>query len=291
MLDEHWASNRSVLGKWNDISADEYTLSAVAEFDTEDADANKIAGKVTRGYIKGASVGLLYDPKDMVVMPDGTYELAKSELIEASICAIPSNAGALRLYHNINEPPLTEEAVRLSFPAPEIKLNFKKDRDMQKIVLSVASLIALGLDKQIGNPSDGVDAALLEQSIQGIKAKLDEQEQKLNAANLAVKTLQDAALAQKKLAAKKIVEDAISAGKINATAKEEWLQLATDNEALAKTTLDAIPAKQSLAGMVSNPGATGAVSDMDAFQKLSAMEQLRFKSENPEAYAKLVSSL
>ncbi len=295
MLDEHWALNRYVLGRWTDIRTEGDLLTAAADFDKADGEAKRIAGKVERGYIKGASIGVLYQPEDMQLQPDGVYELLKCELLEASICAIPSNANAIRLYASAEGQPLTGEQIKLSMASlSTVVIHPQKENNnntMSKIVLSIAALAALGLDKTVANAADGIDEAQLNAGIADLKASLDSAEQSLSTTKMALQTLQDATAKQKRLAAEKIVDDAISAGKIDATAKDAWLKLATDNEALASSTLAALPAKKSLAGQVNNPAPvpTGEVKTMDDFQKLSHPAQLAFKNDSPEAYKKLFS--
>lgn len=285
MLDGHNNSNDSVIGKWNNIQVDGAELSAEPEFDSEDEKAQKIDGKVKRGYIKGASLGLLFNHDSLQLEPNGKFALMRTEVIEASIVPVPSNAGALRLYVQ-QEGKLhlmSEEEIKLSVSNILKNNNYN---NMKKVFLSAAALLALGLENK--NTAEGVDADLIEKGINDLKAKLDAQEQKLTAAQTALKTLQANALAAKKTAAEKIVADAIAEGKIDATAKEDWLQLALSNEALATSTLNALPAKTSLAAQVNNQTpAASTVKTADDFEKLPLDAQLSFKANNPEAYKKL----
>ena len=63
MLDGHNPSNLSVIGKWTEIKAENGKLSADTDFDMEDENAKTIAGKVERGVIKGASMGISFSKK------------------------------------------------------------------------------------------------------------------------------------------------------------------------------------------------------------------------------------
>jgi hypothetical protein len=289
MLDGHISSNRSVIGRWNDLATSGAELSANPEFDAEDENAKIISGKVERGFIKGASMGLLFNPENLLLEPNGKFVLSKCELVEVSIVPIPSNANALRLYvqkdgqlHLMNE-----DEIKLCLSALNTENNFyNKQENMKKVFLSVATLVALGLEKQ--NTNEGIDVSLIESGVADLKAKLEAAQLKLNTTETALKTLQDSAVAAKKLAVAKIIDDAIALGKIDATAKEEWLQLAMNNEALATTTLNALPAKKSLAAKVDNSSVdAGDVKTMDDFEKLPLNAQLEFKANNPEAYKKL----
>lgn len=296
MLDGHWADTQNVIGRWEDVALSDAHLTGRPVFDLEDERAKKISGKVDRNFLKACSMGLLFNPEHMQREPNGKWLLTQCELLEVSIVAIPSNASAIRLYveKDGDYQVLSEDEIKLCLSGIHVDTNFsKQENTMKKIILSVASLVALGLDKSITNPSEGVDENVLNNAIGDLKSKLDNSEQQLSAANLALKSLKDAALEQKKLAAEKIVDDAINAGKIDATAKADWLKLATDNEALATSTLAALPAKTNLSGQVNNPapGTTGEVKTMEDFQKLSLSAQKSFKAEKPEAYAELVAGM
>ena len=72
---------------------------ADTNFDTADPNVKPIEDKVNRGFIKGASMGISFDPSLMVLGPDGIYNLSSWQLMEAAICAVPSNQGALRLFN------------------------------------------------------------------------------------------------------------------------------------------------------------------------------------------------
>ena len=100
VLDNHGHGNEAVIGRWENIQIEGNLLTAEAVFDDKDENAKTIAGKVERGFIKGASLGL--DPFSMnnfQIAPDGVYDLIEAEVMEASIVAIPNNANALvKLY-------------------------------------------------------------------------------------------------------------------------------------------------------------------------------------------------
>ncbi len=97
MLDSHINSLNTILGSWKNRVIDGALLKADTNFDSEDPNVKPIEDKVNRGFIKGASMGVLFNPDYMIIAPDGVYELSKWELMEASLCAVPSNAGSLAL--------------------------------------------------------------------------------------------------------------------------------------------------------------------------------------------------
>ena len=91
VLDSHKEGNDAVIGRWENIQIEGHLLTAEAVFDNEDYNAKIIAGKVERGFIRGASLGL--DPFSMnnfILSPDDVYDLVEAEVLEASIVQLRS---------------------------------------------------------------------------------------------------------------------------------------------------------------------------------------------------------
>ena len=90
ILDNHSNSNFSVIGRWENIQIEGNLLTADAVFDDGDPNAKEIGRKVAEGFIKGSSLGLNpFSMSNFVIAPDDTYDLVKSEVLEASIVPIP----------------------------------------------------------------------------------------------------------------------------------------------------------------------------------------------------------
>ena len=146
---------------------------------------------------------------------------------------------------------------------------------MKKITLSLAVLTALSFDKATPEVDvETVEAAVL---------KLSNENATLKAKQLA---LEAAAETAQEKAIDEMVNLAITEGRISATKKEDFVNLAKTNFELAKTTIASIPAKVTLSNQVV-PGATTTVATKADFQKLSLDEQLAFKTNNQEEYKKL----
>lgn len=287
MLSEHMNSVHSVLGRWINTTKEENgRLTADPDFDLDDLEVQKIAGKVERGYIKGASIGISFNPDNMEKQEDGTYLLKKCELMEASICAIPSNAGALKLYAE-NGELMDESQIKLAIQ--DLKSNQItniQNKNMKKIILTLSALMALDLQGQ--NTPDGVDVDAVNKSIDKLKAEYDQKVAALTSLQEVNKNLSKKIQDAQKEKVVALIDDAIVDGKISATEKEEWIDLASTNYELAVKTLGSIAGKKSLGGQVSNPkGNPKEVKTVDEFAALSIDEQLAFKAENPEAYKRL----
>lgn len=272
MLNDHWMNNNYVLGLWKNIRVEGTQLLAEPEFDQEDDEAKKIEGKVERGFVKGASMGISFDRSAMEMDIAGNYVLTACELIEASIVAVPANANALKLFASTGQV-LTENEVKLSIQ--EIFLHNNQSKTMKKIALSVAALSALCLNQQ---PNED-EVSVISSGIEKLKADLD-------AAKAKNVELETKLTAQAQAQANALVSEAIKSGKLTADAKAHWEKMAADNYEMASAILATMPAKQSLGAQINNTEASG-VKSLDDFEKLPLEKQLAFKAAQPEAYAKL----
>ncbi len=97
MLSDHRDSNEYVIGNWLNVRKEGGLILADPNFDKEDERASMVAGKVERGFLKGASMGIIPDWDSLVLVGDKLF-LKRWELAEASIVPVPSNRNAVRLY-------------------------------------------------------------------------------------------------------------------------------------------------------------------------------------------------
>lgn len=277
ILDMHTNNTQTVIGRWKNIQIEGHLLIAEAEFDMEDEYAAKIAGKVERGFLKGVSLGLNPLSSDnFQIQPDSTYALVKCEAMEASIVALPNNANALKLYavsEGVEKIMETSEIqLMLSNKPTQIKL---KNKNMIK--LTANALIALGMNADRSEiPADKLSEAILQ-----LKANYDTEKAKVTAFEQKEKETQLQLSAQ-------MVDSAIKEGKIDATQRQTFIDLAARDFELAQSTLGAIPAKVDLAALIV-PQGSGAVEvkTLDDFQKLDLAAQLDFKNNSPQEYQKL----
>ncbi|KMQ70317.1 HK97 family phage prohead protease [Chryseobacterium koreense] len=280
ILDNHSMSNYSVLGRWENIQIEGNLLTAEAVFDDADPNAKEIARKVAAGFIKGSSLGLNpYSMSNFVIAPDDTYDLVKSEVLEASIVPIPNNANAIKLYaataDSIKELQETDISEILLMASDLSQFNI--NNSMKKITLTLSAVAALGLP---GNTLEH-DEALVNEKIINLKSDLD-------AANLKIKGFQDLENDKKaKLSADTVKAD-IAAGKIDATKEADYIKLHAEFPDLYKSTVTDAPARNKLGAQVTGVQVAD-VKTMDDFQKLDLNAQLEFKNSNPDAYKALFS--
>ncbi|QTE36020.1 HK97 family phage prohead protease [Mucilaginibacter gossypii] len=280
MLNSHVNTTKMTLGTWKDWKTEGFKLQGETVFDSVRDDVKEVEGQVDRNVIKACSMGLGidWDEDTWQKAPDGVWELVKCELMEVSICAVPSNSGALALYDKATGELIAENQIRLSvqnLSANDLKINTPK---MEKIILSsaaIAVLVGLSITK-----TDDV----LEISNAVVKLNADK-----TTAEAKVIELQGKLDKQVKLQAEALVDGAITNEQLLAGDREEWIELAVANYSLASKQIAKIPGKVSLSGKLNNSagGADAKVKTMDDFEKLSLSEQLSFKAENPQGYAAL----
>ena len=285
MLDQHFNHTAAVLGKWEDWGVEGELLCGYPVFDIDDKDVKKIAGKVERGFIKSCSMGITFKHEDFAMI-DGELVLTKCELYEVSLVAVPSNANSIRLYAD-NDKLLSEEEVKETVKELTLSLHPTPEQqepeiltttDMSKIVLSLAAFAALGLDSKQEHDNAAIEAAVL---------KLSNENATKTAKLLQLETAAELA---KETAITGMVELAIKEGRIPATKKEDFINLAKANFDLAKSTIEGIPTKQSLGAQTNNTGTGGTeVKSLDDFMNLSLEEQKTFKETKPDEYQKLVN--
>jgi HK97 family phage prohead protease len=243
----HMHDPHRLIGKWNNLTTDGSLLMAEPEFDEGDPEAVKIKGKVERGYLKGASVGIIIHAARWRVNPATNEQelyVTDWELFEVSLVSVPSNAGALTLKvydnncHLIQEDRIKlhiEHIIQLSVSRKENKQTIKNET-MAEIKLTAEALVALGI-------TEGADGTAISAAIIHLKKDADDMK-----AGLKVEKEKREAAAKKQ--AEDMVELAVQAGKIAATDKQTFIDLAVSNYEMAQKTLGAIPAKQSLSAQI-----------------------------------------
>lgn len=281
MLDMHYNSTYSVIGKWEDIQVKEGLLSGLPDFDTDDEVAARIAGKVDRDYIKGCSMGITFTRDDLKYI-GGQLILEKCELYEVSIVAVPSNANSIHLYHSDGKTIMTDQEVQelclSAIPVnPEIIDPSPRNPQTQNMKVTLTALAALAL----GMPENQteIESEELSAKIATLDAAKKAAELKLSARVTADEETKLSAITTK-------VKKAITEGRFKADKETSLVNLGIANETLLDETLAAVPAKTSLKDQLEQSG-TQEVKTSEDFQKLSHTAQLEFKTTNPEGYKQL----
>lgn len=269
MLFNHEADK--LIGQMTGLRVEGTKLIGTPVYDEEDALAAKCKRQGEKGFLKGCSPGIMIYAVELRTNPDGEERITVTdwELCEISLVSVPSNRNALRLY-NAQGEVIPDDQIRLSI---ESLLYLNKQDEMDKIILTAEAYAALGLKS---NEADGkaISAAIME-----LKSRVEKAE----------KDLSD----QHKVQAEDLIKLAIKDGRITADKKEQFIKLALADFDMAKTTLEAIPTLESLAGKVthSTGKATSTKDRMDWTYLRWAKEDpeglKRLKETDPEAFEEL----
>lgn len=273
------------LGNFVELEVKEGKLYATPAFDTTDTFAVAIMNKVENGTIRMASAGLL--PLEWEIR-DGEKWLAKSKLVEGTICDIGSNPEALAvvLYDRSDKLiTLSEEYFKQVF-------NQKTQADMKLIQLK-ASDLAKRLSLATEEPTEAEVMTRVDELVQlnsTHESKIVQLQSQLSAeSEKAQKAENDlAALKAEKVEneAVELVNKAIEERKITADQKDHLVKLAKvdlDGTKAYLETLQAVPtAKYLLDANKSKPGEEMINLSWEELDKQGLLVQLQ--SENPEVF-------
>lgn len=263
MLFDHNSS--VILGKWNELEAQSSNLTGVPEFDEADADAMKYSNKVEKGYLNGASIGIII--METSKGADGVMEVTKCLLKEVSLTAIPANGNCIAVY--------SADGARMNDQQIAKLFSTKTNPIMNKIQLSATMLVALAL--QTGASDEQIELAItnLVNENKQMKQKLDQ--------------LNQEAEAQRKAKVKALIDGAISAKKITEADRADWTTLADANYDAAEKRINALPVIGKLNTEIEKKGGPAdrsAWTFLDWSKKDSA-GLLKLKQENPDEYKRL----
>jgi hypothetical protein len=278
-----------VHGRWENIRIEGTKLLADAVFDMDDPESAKIAGKVERGFLNGASLYLHFvNDTKFEEGADGNLELHNSEAWEGSIVDVPSNEDSIKLFADNKE--LNDEDVKgfmlaatPNHPDKQTTEDKSKTSKMEKFKLSAAAIVALagiGLSANEGNEAE------VNGLIEKMGAALSAEKTAHNLEKGQREKLENQIKEEKAVALSAMVDQAVTDGKILATAKDGFVALGFDS---AKLIIDGLPGKTVLGNQINNAGAalSAEPKTMDEFEKLSTEDKLTFKNGNPTGYAAL----
>jgi len=265
MLHNHDYGN--VIGRWAELRVEGQELRAKPVFDTDDPDALKISGKVERGFLKAASVGMYIKDAKYIELPTGEMDLVVTswELLEGSVVGVPSNSGSIAFYSAEGTKLSVDDALKTvqQLAAPTHPLPTPPHTLMNKITLTAEAATCLGI------PAEHDTGTAISAAVMALEAKRANAETALNAL--------------KKERAEALVDLAIAQGKIDATRKESFVNLAITDYKNASDILAAMPAKQELGAGIKPPapGAAGIPGDR------AGWDFLKWSKEDPEGLTQL----
>lgn len=260
MLFNH--DSAQLIGQMTNLRVEGSRLIGKAVYDEEDTLAAKCQRQAGKGILKGCSPGIIINAVELRTTPEGEERVTVTdwELCETSLVSVPSNRNALRLYDKQGEI-IPDGEVRLSVEVL-LNINKKSKKEMDKIILTAEAYNALGLT------SSEADGKVMSAAIMELRARAEKAEAELD--NM------------KKLKAETLVALAVTEGRITADKKEQFVKLALTDYDMAKTTLEAIPAKQTLFGKLAHPSGKRTA---DGSRK--DWTYLKWAKEDPEGLKKL----
>jgi hypothetical protein len=267
-------SPSDAIGVWENLRVESTQLLADAVIDPDDEFSSKVLAKVNKGILKAASVRFDFDFEDVVLGMQGFENvpvITKCKLSEISICPVPGNSNAVRLFANGER--ITDESKATAFLNNKLKPEIINP--MKKIAL-FASALGLAL-------SENTSEDHILEAVNSLKADRD-----------ALKLKNDEYLKKfEKIEEQKVtdlIEKGVKEGKLKADQKDHFTKLAKQDFDTTKNIIDSMPVYQSIASQLNNGNEKKDKYEGLNFrdlQKNHSAELARIKAEEPERYKQL----
>lgn len=233
------------IGKWANTRKEANRILADTAFDYDDADpeAQRIIGKVERGVIQMASVGIT----DLEVSDDSIYKVDGQEgptiircrLREASITPFGANHNAMRLYDRDGKE-IDLKGKTTVILSDLVKPNIKEDNHMNKELIDLLNLGDKATDEQAVAAVKAIlaEKKKAEEERDGYKTKLDaielaeKEARKKEAIDLVAAALKDGRLTEK--------TDGSNA------VRDSWMKMFDLDHDMAKGQLEGLPPRQAV---------------------------------------------
>lgn len=254
------------IGRWENIRLEDGKLLADPVFDMDDENAKKIAGKVDRGFLRAASIGLRIIEKsespELILQGQKYPTVTKWQLREASVVTIGANHNALRLY-DVNDKLMSDEQIFKLFDNTAVVTPPQNEATMKKEILTLLDL---------------AEGSTEEQAQEAIQHLIDENKKLQDKEDQREKAEEEA----RKAEAVKLIDAAIRDGRINADAKQDMIDLFDADFEKAKKILAAIPVRKSVKQQIEASNVPAQFADWtnkswDELDKAGKLAELRDK--------------
>ena len=139
----------------------------------------------------------------------------------------------------------TGQTIDFNFGAVVASLGFKEKVEVPQVMARITELV--NVENKL---NEAIDSLKIEKAGEVTKNQnLTKELENVKAELQAYKDAEKKAMSQK---IESMVQDAINAGKIEDSAKQNWIDMATKNFDLAKATLDSIPARDKISTEIEN---------------------------------------
>lgn len=226
------------IGVCEQLRIEESKLIGSFRFDPGDPLSCEVHRKLSAGFLKGCSAGFFIRSMQMGDQHDTVDEW---ELVEVSIVTVPSNRGAVKLYHQ-DGTPVTDEASYLQQLKSNINMNTETPTPTARetLALSAPALEALGLTS--GATIDDLSQAIVDLATQNKALR---------------KTIDEAHQAQREA----LLLDAIETGKITADQRQRYADLYDTAPELCASILADLATRTSLADQLQHTKTASAHTD------------------------------
>ena len=287
-------NDEKVIGRWENIRFEGVKMLADADFDPDDDEAKKVQGKVERGYLRGASLGIGIigaEKRYNEVTKREELHVTQWEAYEGSVVSIPSNSHALRLKIYDGTGRVLQDSEIEGHLKAVLKLSassqndnerteFQNDINMDKINLTAEALVALGL-------SDTANPAAVSAAVVALHTACKK-------ASDALATLKKEAEEAKEKAIQDMVDAAVATGQLKADQKNDMITLARTDIEAARRFIASLSAKKSLAEQLNSAKGSGASlsGDRSGWTFMDWLKQdgaglQKMQAERPDEYKRL----
>lgn len=259
------------IGYWKDLRVENGVLTGEPVFDETDEFAVKIKNKFEAGILNACSIGFTpiewSDAPETLKPGQKVATVTRCRLLEVSICDIPANANATVVMYNEESHIINLSDLPHSAIGPKINNNMSKEIALK-----------LGLDEN-ASPQACVDA---------IKKKDDE----IAMLKAKVAGFEKVDATAKKEEAKRLLDDAVKTGRIDATARPQFEKLFENDHEGAKAALAALAERKPLQAT----NIVGSHDDRAGWNYLDWMKNdpdglRKMKTEDPDRFKTLQQTL
>lgn len=257
------------IGRWKNIRIEGDKILAEADFDMADEQGGQVARKVAEGYLKSCSIGAWAiesnDAPELRLEGQKYPTITRWQVREASICTIGANHNALALYDAYGGKINMESDTDIETVIQLID-NPKRKETMNRDLLNLLSLSDSSTEQDVVGD---VKQVLRE------NAELQEQLDKIHQAEQETRRAE----------AIQLTDEAITAGRLHASARESTLKLFEADHEATKTMLSALPQRRSVASQLRDEPKSDKLRNMSWSELDQAGKLLELQEKDPELYA------
>ena len=282
------------IGIWKDLRVENGVLTGEPVFDETDEFAVKIKKKYEAGILNACSMGFMpiewSDAPEMLKEGQTVATVTRCRLMEVSICDIPSNANATVVLYDENSKTINLSAL------PGLRDTRPRDCETTDIRTNKQPADARGASLQNNNdmPKEIAQKLGLDEnaSPQDCVAAIQKKDDEIATLKAKVKGFEEAKTNAQKEEAKKLLDDAVKTGRIDATARPQFEKLFELDHDGTKAALAALPERKPL--QTSNSG--GSHDDRAGWTYLDWMKKdpdglRKMKTEDPDRFKTLQQTL